>query len=98
MARAGADALVVSGEGTSRPVDRDRLTAVVAAATAPVYIGSGFSVQNAAAQLTIASGAIVGSSIKTTRDPSSPIDRKKARALMTAVRRITPQRRSSSSG
>ncbi|MEZ0311401.1 MAG: BtpA/SgcQ family protein [Myxococcota bacterium] len=88
VARAGADALVVSGEGTSRPVDGDRLKDVAAASPVPVYIGSGFSAQNAAAQLAVAHGAIVGSSIKTTSDPSSPVDPEKARALIAAVQRM----------
>ena len=88
VARAGADALVVSGEGTSRPVDDARLRDVAAASTVPVYIGSGFSAQNAQAQLAVAHGAIVGSSIKTTSDPSSPIDPEKARALIAAVGRM----------
>ena len=87
VARGGADALVVSGDGTGKPVSAERLAAVAAAAHAPVYIGSGLSLKNAAALLAVAQGAIVGSSIKTTGDPASPVDPKKARALVQALRR-----------
>ncbi len=85
VARAGADALVVSGEGTSRPVDVARLDTVAAASPVPVYIGSGLDLKNARRLLEKAHGAIVGSSIKTRRDPASPVDRRKARALVQAT-------------
>lgn len=87
VARGLADALVVSGEGTGRPVSAERLALVARAAAAPVYIGSGLDAGNADALLAVADGAIVGSSIKKTKDPASAVDPKKARALVAALRR-----------
>lgn len=87
VARGGADALVVSGEGTGRSVDLDRLRTVRASSgKTPIYIGSGFSTKNAASLLSFAHGAIVGSSIKVGKNPASAIDAKKAKALVSALR------------
>jgi membrane complex biogenesis BtpA family protein len=86
VSRAMADALVVSGDGTGKPVSIERLTAVKTASSVPVYIGSGFGPKNAHALLSVADGAIIGSAIKRTSDPASPVDLKKAKALVAAAR------------
>ena len=61
----GADALIVTGALTGlRPSDEDCQTLRRVASAVPVYVGSGFSVQNAKEILTWCDGAIVASSIK----------------------------------
>lgn len=82
LLRAGADAVIVSGTGTGQPVDLDRLNQVQAAAAgAPVLIGSGADAHNIKMLVANgASGAIVGSSLKT----NGRIDENKARQFVAA--------------
>lgn len=83
-----ADALVVSGSGTGRPVDVARLEAVRAAVPdVPVYVGSGLSAKNAAELMPHVFGAIVGSSLKP-QGLSGPIDQKRATELVKRVRQL----------
>jgi predicted TIM-barrel enzyme len=64
-AEKGADAIVVSGDATGEPPDiaavRD---AKKGAGATPVILGSGLDIDNAAEQLAVADGAIVGTSLK----------------------------------
>ncbi len=62
---AGADAVVVTGPKTGEPPSREDLEeARRGAGTIPVLIGSGLSSTNAASLLSLADGAIVGTSLK----------------------------------
>ncbi|MEX2649711.1 MAG: BtpA/SgcQ family protein [Alphaproteobacteria bacterium] len=62
---AGADAVIVSGERTGQPPTvEDVARAKQGAGAMPVLIGSGLDAANARALLTIADGAIVGTSLK----------------------------------
>ncbi len=64
-ARAGADALLVTGAATGLPPDPDELSAVAdAVAPVPVLAGSGTTPQNLAALLRRCAGAIVGTALK----------------------------------
>ena len=63
--RALADALIVSGTGSGKPVDFEFLREVKKlAGDRSVVIGSGLNVENAKTLLQVADGAIVGSAIK----------------------------------
>lgn len=63
--RALADAIIVSGTGSGKPVDANFLREVKKLSGArPVLIGSGLNLENAKELLAVADGAIVGSSIK----------------------------------
>jgi hypothetical protein len=63
--RALADAIIVSGTGSGKPVDANFLREVKKLSDArPVLIGSGLNLENARELLAVADGAIVGSSIK----------------------------------
>jgi membrane complex biogenesis BtpA family protein len=88
--RGRADGLVVSGPGTGRAVDADRLDAVVElrdelGADAPVFVGSGVTPANAADLLAVADGAVVGSAFEEGGEAGNPVDRERVAALVDAV-------------
>ncbi len=94
VARAGADAVIVSGEGTGKPTDPERIAAVKGAVggvaggavgSAPVLVGSGATVETAAELLAHADGLIVGSSLKEGGRLEAPVEVARVRALMEAV-------------
>ncbi|MEX0776255.1 MAG: BtpA/SgcQ family protein [Phycisphaeraceae bacterium] len=83
-----ADALVVSGSGTGKPVDADQLQRVKrAAGDCPVFLGSGVSTGTIGAYLPHIDGVIVGTSIKRDGKAEQPVDAQRVRALM---QRVTP--------
>jgi len=78
----GADAIVVTGLATgSAPSPADVQQARLGASGCPVLIGSGLDASNAAALLAPASGAIVGTSLKT----GDRVDARRVRALIEIV-------------
>jgi membrane complex biogenesis BtpA family protein len=83
-----ADALIVTGPATGKEVDPDELRRVrEAVPDRRVFVGSGAIAENVAAQLTSATGVIVGSGIKARGDPTNPIDPALARAFALAAGR-----------
>lgn len=88
--RSLADAIIVSGEATGKPVSLEHLTRVRQwAAPCPVIVGSGVTLQNAASL--VLAGAdllIVGSSIKQDGVAASPVDPQRARQLVEAVKNL----------
>ena len=85
--RSGADGLVVSGVGTGRPLDHERLTAVHAAVPdAPLYAGSGIDTDTVAGLLETCAGVIVGTAVKESGKTTSPVDPIRAAALVAAAR------------
>jgi membrane complex biogenesis BtpA family protein len=85
--RSGADAIVVSGPGTGKAVDRSHLEGVAAAAPgAPLYIGSGANAESAARLLQVCSGLIVGTAVKRDGVTTAPVDSERARALVRAAK------------
>ncbi|MDZ4686868.1 MAG: BtpA/SgcQ family protein [Planctomycetaceae bacterium] len=85
--RGGADAVIVSGPATGRPVNVAELTEVQAAAcNRPVLIGSGATADTVAALLPHCQGLIVGTSLKRHGDPNQPVDAQRVSELMAAVR------------
>lgn len=84
--RSGADALVISGSGTGRPIDLDDLRRVNSAVPgAPLVIGSGADPDNVARLLTTAASVIVGSSLKPSGDVSLPVEAALAARLVAAA-------------
>jgi hypothetical protein len=84
--RGGADAIVVSGSGTGRPVADDRIAAVRAAVPdARLYAGSGVDESTVAGILDQCDGAIVGTAIKQDRITTAPVDPSLAAALVKAA-------------
>jgi membrane complex biogenesis BtpA family protein len=84
--RSGADAIVVSGPGTGKAVDRSHLEGVAAAAAgAPLYVGSGADAASASRLLEVCTGLIVGTAVKRDGVTAAPVDADRARALVRAV-------------
>jgi membrane complex biogenesis BtpA family protein len=89
LERGLADGVVVSGAGTGRAVDRERLATLAAVAgecgAAPV-VGSGVTPESAPDLLGVADGAIVGSALKEGGDPTAPVARDRVADLVEAAR------------
>jgi membrane complex biogenesis BtpA family protein len=82
--RAGADVVIVSGKGTGRETDPDRVRGVRAAIERPVWVGSGWQPDRPCPD---ADGAIVGTWLHAGGDLSAPIDPARvaaARAVLNA--------------
>ncbi|MEQ8762453.1 MAG: BtpA/SgcQ family protein [Planctomycetota bacterium] len=85
--RGGADALILSGEGTGRPTDLAQVERVKAAVPDhPVLVGSGVTIESAAKTLQSADGAIVGTCLKHDGDVEAPVDPKRVQRLVEAAR------------
>jgi len=81
--RALADAIIVSGTGSGKPVDANFLREVkIFSRDRPVLIGSGLNLENAKELLAVADGAIVGSSIKIEGKIHNRVDEKFAENLV----------------
>ncbi|XVH31252.1 BtpA/SgcQ family protein [Haloferacaceae archaeon DSL9] len=85
-----ADAVIVSGEGTGRAVDRSRLHRVAHARderepSVSVFVGSGVTADTAAAQLERADGLIVGTACKRDGVVTNPVDTSRVEALVAAL-------------
>lgn len=87
LVRGGADAVIVSGRGTGQATDVDVLRrAKAAAGAAPVFVGSGVTVQAIAALAPHADGFIVGTAFKADGCATNPVDPVRVKALMSVVR------------
>lgn len=81
-----ADVLIVSGSATGAETDIERLRVIrTSMPDAPLWIGSGLTAANAAAQLAIADGAIVGSAIQMDGRAGNAIDRERVRRIADAA-------------
>ncbi len=86
LKRGGADAVIVTGAGTGKPIDRPLLERVASAAGgAPVILGSGLDPQRAPSLAPLADAAHVGTWIKQGGDVRAPVDRDRVRALVEAT-------------
>ena len=81
-----ADALIVSGAGTGEEPDVGDLRRVhVAVPEAPLLVGSGARMENAAGLLEVASGLIAGTALKRDGITTAPVDPDQARAFVKAA-------------
>ena len=86
LKRGGADALIVTGNGTGATVDLDMVKRVVPLmGTSPLYLGSGVTAQSAAELAPYASGAIVGTALKIDGDVLNPVCSKRTRSIYKAL-------------
>jgi hypothetical protein len=87
VGRGRADAVIVTGSGTGKPVDLAELGRVRRAlpAGAALLVGSGVTAQTVGALLDIADGVIVGTSVKEGLISTAPVDPQRARALVGAI-------------
>ena len=84
--RAGADALILTGSGTGRPVDLAEVRLVrKLLPEAPLIVGSGVTPETVSEILSVADGVIVGTAIKEGGVTSAPVSRQRAEALVTAA-------------
>ena len=82
-----ADGLIVTGPSTGAEVAMDDLEVVRnAVPDRRLFVGSGANASNIHHLLTIATGAIIGSSIKQGKDPANPIDPELAADFVRAAR------------
>jgi uncharacterized protein len=86
-ARGLADAVLVTGEGTGRPVDLTRLDAVRTAVKVPVLVASGATVEGLARLASSCDGVIVGSALRADGRAGGPVDADMARRFAEAFRR-----------
>lgn len=80
--RALADAIIVSGSGTSARTDMGQVRAVLAAVDVPVLIGSGLTPERAAEVRDAGVGAIVGSTMMSEGRPGGPVDLERAKRMV----------------
>ena len=85
--RGGADALIVSGRGTGRAPQPERIARVrKAVPRARILVGSGVDLENASELLEHADGAIVGSAFERGGRAGAPVDARRVAALARALR------------
>jgi membrane complex biogenesis BtpA family protein len=81
-----ADALVVSGAGTGKATDPEKVKRVKAAAgQTPVFLGSGVTPKTIGALWEHADGFIVGTYFKRDGDPNNPVEVERVREMMKAL-------------
>lgn len=80
-----ADGIIVTGTQTGIETPLEAVKRVKAVVDIPVIVGSGASATNIHEQLSFADGAIVGTSLKASSDPFSPIDLEKVKSLVENV-------------
>src|SRR5262245_11276312 len=84
----GADALIVTGRMTGSAPDVEKVREAKSLASRPILVGSGSNQENIGAFLQYADGVIVGSSLITDGVMQNPVDLKRVRAFMDAVRAV----------
>lgn len=83
---AGADALIVTGSGNGQATPLEAVAEVKQVVGLPVLVGSGTNLANVSQVLTIADGAIVGSSLKEGGAAQNRISKQATAAFMQAAR------------
>jgi membrane complex biogenesis BtpA family protein len=82
-----ADAILVTGEGTGRPVDVAKLEAVRRVVRVPVLVASGATVETLGALAAWSDGVIVGSALRKDGKAGGPVDATRAGNFAEAFRR-----------
>ncbi|MBL8898752.1 MAG: BtpA/SgcQ family protein, partial [Planctomycetes bacterium] len=84
-----ADAVLVTGAGTGKSIDRERLAAARRAAHgAPVLIASGARAETLAEEASHADGAIVGTALERDGEPGAPVDPRRVSQMVEAWRSL----------
>ena len=84
--RALADVVLVTGEGTGKGVDLEKLAAVKRASNRPVLVASGATLETLSALASISDGVVVGSALRFGSIPGGPIDDALAKQFASAFR------------
>ncbi len=88
--RSMADAVILTGSTTGRPVDLEQLkeaNQITKRLKVPLYIGSGLDSANAQELLEFTHGAIVGSAFRRGKKAGAPIDSKNLKALFASLKK-----------
>lgn len=85
--RGMADVVLVTGEGTGKGVDLEKLAAVKRASGKPVLVASGATLATLPALATSSDGVVVGSALRTGGIPGGSIDAKLAQEFAAAFRK-----------
>ena len=85
--RAMADVVLVTGEGTGKGVDLEKLAAVKRASAKPVLVASGATLATLSALATSSDGVVVGSALRAGGIPGGAIDAPLAAAFAAAFRK-----------
>jgi membrane complex biogenesis BtpA family protein len=82
-----ADGVIVSGAGTGKITDPDKVRAVkgYAGTDVPVFVGSGIAAETIAKYAPFADGFIVGTAFKRDGDPTNPVEVDRVRKLVAAL-------------
>ncbi len=82
------DAVLVTGEGTGRPVDKAKLRAVRGRVKVPVYAASGATIETLSELRAACSGVIVGSALRTDGRAGGRVDASRAKGFADAFRAV----------
>ena len=80
----GADAIIITGTHTGNETPLEMIKIAKGVVTVPVIAGSGVNTDNVVKQLSVADGAIVGSSLKDGGILTNPINLEKTKQLVAA--------------
>lgn len=83
----GGDALVLTGVSTGKPPEIEDVKLIKSISSLPLFIGSGFSVENAEDFLPYIDGLIIGSSLKVDSILENRTDLNRVKSLMDIVRK-----------
>ena len=86
--RSGANAIIVTGATTGRPVESSLLSNLRKHVDVPLVIGSGVTAQTAPELAKEADAFIVGTSLKEDGDIRNPVSPEKVRELMAALQEV----------
>ncbi|ASN04259.1 BtpA/SgcQ family protein [Virgibacillus necropolis] len=84
------DSMVVTGKGTGIETDLNKINQFrdIMGSNFPLIVGAGLTVENCAAQISLADAAIVGSYLKDTGNDDGNVSLKNAKAFMNEVERL----------
>ena len=83
-----ADAVIATGQRTGDTATLEEIKVIAEATTLPVFVGSGVRIDNVRDILSVATGVIIGSSLKEGAVWWNRVDRNKVSAFMQVVREI----------
>ncbi len=83
-----ADAILVSGKMAGAEADLSVIEAIKGAVDVPVFVNTGVKPQNVGNYLSVADGAIVGSSLKEDGYTWNPVDPRRVEQLMEQVKQV----------
>ena len=84
--RGGADGIIISGSGTGSPTAMADLETASRVSSAPLYVGSGVTLESVKTLRSQVDGVIVGTAFKEGGVVSAPVDEARVRVIVEAWR------------